>query len=144
MTTTLTHRTDTEHQALARAASDLGVHVEIPENVRSAQQVHAALMAEDSDGGIELIATLTSGRVYANVERFDYTNPDGTADPSGLEVSIFLPDGNRDAIGEGKVGFSSDDAGRITILRDVARITEAAAKFVDAYVAASSAKIEVR
>ena len=142
MTTTLTHQTDTEHQAVARAASDLGIHVEIPENVRSAQQVHAALPA--GDGGIELIATLTSGRVYANVERFDYTNPDGTADPSGLEVSIFLPDGNRDAIGEGKVGFSSDDAGRITILRDVARITEAAAKFVDAYVAASSAKIEVR
>ena len=141
MTTTLTHRTDNEHETISRAASDLGVHVEIPDHVHSAQQVHAALPA--GDGGIELIATLVSGRVVANVERFDATRLDGTAEPSTLEVSIFLPEGNRDAIGEGKVGFSSEDVGRIALLRDVAAITEAAAKFVDAYVAASTATIEV-
>ncbi|WGJ86118.1 hypothetical protein [Gordonia sp. SMJS1] len=133
---------ETEHQTIASAASDVGVHVEIPDHVHSAQQIHAALPA--GDGGIELIATLVSGRVVANVERFDATDLDGTPEPSTLEVSIFLPDGNRDAIGEGKVGFSSEDVGRVALLRDVAKITEAAAKFVDAYVAASTATIEVR
>ena len=76
------------------------------------------------------------------MERFDYTNPDGTADSSGLEVSIFLPDGNRDTIGEGKVGFSSDDPGRIAILADLAMVSSAAARFVSAYVAASTAEID--
>ncbi|MDH3021542.1 hypothetical protein QEN41_16290 [Gordonia alkanivorans] len=141
MTTTLAHSADTEHQAIARAAAGLGIHVEIPENVRSARQVHAE--ASPGDGGIELVATLTSGRAYANVERFDYSDSDGTPTASGLEVSIFLPGGNRDTIGEGKVGFSSDDAGRIALLRDVA-VSSAAASFVDAYTEATSAEIEVR
>lgn len=142
MTSTIPHFTDTEHQAIARAATGLDVHVEIPENVRSARQVHAE--ASPGDGGIELVATLTSGRVYANVERFDYSENDGTPTPSSLEVSIFLPGGNRDTIGEGKVGFSSDDAGRIALLRDVAAVSSAAASFVDAYMETTSAEIEVR
>lgn len=142
MTSTIPHFTDTEHQAITRAAAGLGIHVEIPENVRSARQVHAE--APPGDGGIELIATLASGSVYANVERFDATRLDGTPEPSTLEVSIFLPDGNRDTIGEGKVGFSSDDAGRIALLRDVAAVSSAAASFVDAYTEATSAEIEVR
>ncbi len=132
----------TESAVVGAAAANLGVHVEIPEHAPSAAQVHAALPA--GDGGIELIATLVSGRAVVNVERFDATRLDGTPEPSTLDVSIFLPDGNRDTLGEGKVGFSSEDAGRIALLRDVAAVAEAAAKFIDAYVAASTAKIEVR
>lgn len=142
MTSMMTHRTDIEHDTVASAAKGLGVHVEIPESVRSASQVHE--QCEAGDGGRELLVTLTRGNVYANIERSDFLESDGTPDTSGIEVSVFLPGGNGDFLGEQRVGFCSDDAGRMALLDDVAVITSAAARFVSAYIETSTAQIEVR
>jgi len=101
-----------------------GVSLMAPEGgVRTAHEIHADLAP--GDGRHELLVTITSGRAYANLERFDSLDEDGTPQPSVCELGIFPEypiQGER-----GSIAVLAND------LEDVAKISSAAAEFVRVY-----------
>ncbi|QIK49639.1 hypothetical protein P9A14_02575 [Gordonia hongkongensis] len=146
LATTTSQSTNTEYQVITSAAFErarrLGVQVHIPANVRSAQQVHAALDHGESD--VEKIVTFSRGRVCAVVERHDYLESDGSPEPSSVVVALSIPPTDVDyLLDKHTIGFGSDEGGRIGALGDVAAVTTAVTRFLRAYVATSSAVIEV-
>ncbi|WP_267625927.1 hypothetical protein [Gordonia sputi] len=115
--------------AAVESLTDPDVYVEIPDEVLTPEQKYPEM--ESGSAELEMLATVTYGRVFANIERVDFLDSEGTPTVSTLVVSVFPPGG----VGENDdcLTLSGESGDRLSLLHDIAQACLAADTFADEY-----------